>query len=38
MNGNYIFLGNNLAGYDARLITITMSYRPGLIRLGRSTL
>ncbi|HSQ31621.1 MAG TPA: MtrB/PioB family outer membrane beta-barrel protein, partial [Gemmatimonadaceae bacterium] len=38
MNANYIFLGNNLAGYDARLITITMSYRPGLIRLGRSTL
>jgi hypothetical protein len=36
--GNYIFLGNNLSNYDARFLTITLSYRPGLIRLGRSTL
>lgn len=36
--GNYIFLGNNLSNYDARYLTITLSYRPGLIRLGRSTL
>jgi MtrB/PioB family decaheme-associated outer membrane protein len=38
MNGTYIFLGNNLAGYDARLFMLSLTYRPGLIRLGRSTL
>ena len=36
--GNYIFLGDNYNNYDARFITLSMTYRPGLLRLGRSTL
>jgi len=33
-----IFLGNNFNNYDARFLTFTVSYRPALIRVGRSAM
>jgi hypothetical protein len=36
--GNGIFLGNNLDNYDARLLTISVSYRPRLLRIARPAL
>jgi MtrB/PioB family decaheme-associated outer membrane protein len=36
--GNGIFLGNNLDDYNARLLTISVSYRPRLLRLARPAL
>jgi MtrB/PioB family decaheme-associated outer membrane protein len=36
--GNGIFLGNNLDDYNARFFTISVSYRPQLLRLARSAL
>ncbi|HCU10669.1 MAG TPA: hypothetical protein DGB72_00915, partial [Gemmatimonadetes bacterium] len=36
--GNAIFLGNNLNDYNARYITISVSYRPRLRRVARPAL
>jgi MtrB/PioB family decaheme-associated outer membrane protein len=36
--GNGIFLGNNLDNYNARLLTVSVSYRPRLLRLARPAL
>jgi len=36
--GNGIFLGNNLDNYNARFITISVSYRPRLLRAARPAL
>jgi MtrB/PioB family decaheme-associated outer membrane protein len=36
--GNFIFLGNNFMNYNARFLTMSLSYRPWPIRLGRSTI
>jgi len=36
--GNGIFLGNNLNDYNARFITISVSYRPSLRRVARPAL
>jgi len=36
--GNGIFLGNNLDNYNARFITISVSYRPRLLRTARPAL
>lgn len=37
--GNYIFLGNDFQSYDARFLTITITYGgPMMTRFGRSTL
>ena len=36
--GNAIFLGNNLNDYNARFITISISYRPRLRRVARPAL
>jgi len=36
--GNGIFLGNNLDNYDARFFTISVSYRPRVLRLARPAL
>ena len=36
--GNHVFLGNSLQGYDAHFLTVTLTWRPGAIKLGRSTL
>jgi MtrB/PioB family decaheme-associated outer membrane protein len=37
-NGLYVFLANNFQNYDARYFTISFTYHPRLIRLGRSTI
>jgi len=34
----YVFLGNQYTSYYAPLLTITMTYRPSLLRFGRSAL
>ena len=36
--GNFIFLGNNFLGYNARFLTVSVSYRPPPLRVGRSTI
>ena len=36
--GKFFFLANNFQNYNARYFTFSFSYRPGLLRLGRSTL
>lgn len=36
--GNFVYLGNNMLPYNAQFLTLTLSYRPGAIRIGRSTL
>jgi hypothetical protein len=36
--GNFVFLGNNFMNYNARFLTISVSYRPSPIRFGRSTI
>jgi MtrB/PioB family decaheme-associated outer membrane protein len=36
--GNGLFLGNNFNNYDARYLTFTISYRPALLRVGRSAM
>jgi MtrB/PioB family decaheme-associated outer membrane protein len=36
--GNGIFLGNNLDDYSARFLTISVSYRPRVLRLARPAL
>jgi len=36
--GNGIFLGNNLDDYNARFLTLSVSYRPRLLRLARPAL
>ena len=36
--GNFVFLGNNFMNYNARFLTVSVSYRPMPIRFGRSTL
>lgn len=37
-NGLYVFLANNFQNYDARYFTISFTYHPQLIRIGRSTI
>ena len=34
----YLFLANNYQNYDARYFTISFSYHPQLLRIGRSTI
>ena len=34
----HVFLTNNFQNYDARYVTISVSYRPQAIRIGRTTL
>lgn len=36
--GNFIFLGNNFMNYNAHYLTVSVSYRPWPIRVGRSTI
>jgi MtrB/PioB family decaheme-associated outer membrane protein len=36
--GNGIFLGNNLDDYNARFFTVSVSYRPALLRVARPAL
>lgn len=36
--GNYVFEGNTLLPYDAKYFTIQIAFRPGQIRLPRSTI
>ncbi len=36
--GNHVFLGNDLRNYGARYLTISLSYRPGLLKHSRSTM
>jgi len=36
--GGGIFLGNNLNSYNAKFFTISLSYRPRLLRVARPAL
>jgi MtrB/PioB family decaheme-associated outer membrane protein len=36
--GNHVFLGDDLRNYGARYLTVMLSYRPGLLKHGRSTM
>ena len=36
--GRFLFLGDNYQNYDARFLTITFSFHPGILHVGRSTL
>jgi MtrB/PioB family decaheme-associated outer membrane protein len=36
--GNYIFLGNDLLPYDAKFFTMTVSFRPSLLRNTRAAM
>lgn len=36
--GRFLFLGNNYQNFDARYFTLTFSFHPGALHLGRSTL
>jgi hypothetical protein len=38
VTGRFLFLGNNFQNYDARYFTFTFSYKPGMLKVLRSTL